>query len=71
MAVNRSQRQNLKRFEMARKLARSRSKGGKRSLREAELAAAGPMTKSGNAYAPTAIKLMLGRVSLYRTLERG
>jgi hypothetical protein len=59
--------------EMARKLARSRPKGGKRSLREisAELAAAGHMTKSGNAYAPTAIKLMLSRVSVYRALERG
>jgi DNA invertase Pin-like site-specific DNA recombinase len=49
--------------EMARKLARSRPKGGKRSLREisAELAAAGHTTKSGNPYAPTAIKLMLER----------
>jgi hypothetical protein len=58
---------------MASKLARSRPKGGKRSLREisAELAAAGHMTKSGNAYAPTAIKLMLSRVSVFRTLERG
>jgi hypothetical protein len=38
-------------------------KGGKRSLREisAALAEAGHTTKSGNPYAPTAIKLMLER----------
>lgn len=49
--------------EMVRKLARTRPKGGKRSLREisAELAAAGHTTKSGTPYAPTAIKLMLER----------
>jgi hypothetical protein len=47
--------------ELARKLARSRPKGGKRSLHEisAELAAAGHTTKSGTPYAATAIKLML------------
>jgi len=47
--------------ELARKLARARPKGGKRSLREisAELAAAGHTTKSGTPYAATAIKLML------------
>ena len=47
--------------ELARKLARARPKGGKRSLREisAELAAAGHTTKSGKPYAATAIKLML------------
>nr|WP_074124955.1 hypothetical protein [Bradyrhizobium sp. NAS96.2] len=49
--------------KMARKLARARPKGGKRSLREisAELAAAGHLTASGTAYAPTAVKLMLAR----------
>jgi DNA invertase Pin-like site-specific DNA recombinase len=48
--------------ELARKLARARPKGGKRSLREisAALAATGHMTKTGNPYAATAIKLMLG-----------
>jgi DNA invertase Pin-like site-specific DNA recombinase len=48
-------------IEMARKLARARPKGGKRSLREisAALAAAGHVTKTGNRYAATAIKLML------------
>ncbi|OAF18778.1 hypothetical protein [Bradyrhizobium neotropicale] len=47
--------------EMARKLSRARPKGGKRSLREisAALAAAGHVTKPGNPYAATAIKLML------------
>jgi DNA invertase Pin-like site-specific DNA recombinase len=49
--------------ELARKLARARPKGGKRSLRElsAALAEAGHTTKSGKAYAATAIKLMLTR----------
>ena len=48
-------------IELARKLARARPKGGKRSLREisAALAAAGHTTKQGSAYAPTAVKLML------------
>jgi hypothetical protein len=48
-------------IEFARKLSRSRPKGGKRSLREisAELAAAGHTTASGTPYAATAIKLML------------
>lgn len=48
---------------LARSLARSRPKGGKRSLREisAELAAAGHTTKSGTPYAATAVKLMLAR----------
>ncbi|WP_338309427.1 recombinase family protein [Bradyrhizobium sp. TM233] len=47
--------------ELARKLARSRPKGGRRSLREvsAALAEAGHTTKTGKPYAPTAIKLML------------
>jgi DNA invertase Pin-like site-specific DNA recombinase len=47
--------------ELARKLARTRPKGGKRSLREisASLAEAGHTTKTGNPYAATAIKLML------------
>ena len=51
--------------ELARKLARVRPKGGKRSLREisAGLAAAGHTTNSGTPYAPTAIKLMLARSS--------
>ncbi|UFS76035.1 recombinase family protein [Tardiphaga sp. 37S4] len=49
--------------ELARSLARAKPKGGKRSLREisAALAAAGHTTKAGTPYAPTAIKLMLGR----------
>lgn len=49
--------------EMARKLARARPKGGKRSLREisAELAAAGHLTGLGNPYAPTAVKMMLAK----------
>lgn len=49
--------------ELARKLARARPKGGKRSLREiaTELAAAGHVTGLGKPYAPTAIKLMLAR----------
>jgi DNA invertase Pin-like site-specific DNA recombinase len=49
--------------ELARKLARARPKGGKRSLREIStaLAEAGHVTKSGNPYAATAIKLMLDR----------
>ncbi|MGM4872498.1 MULTISPECIES: hypothetical protein [Bradyrhizobium] len=49
--------------ELARKLARARPKGGKRSLREiaATLAEAGHLTKHGNRYAATAIKLMLDR----------
>jgi DNA invertase Pin-like site-specific DNA recombinase len=48
-------------IELARRLARTRPKGGKRSLREisAALAEAGHTTKRGNPYAPTAIKLML------------
>jgi DNA invertase Pin-like site-specific DNA recombinase len=48
---------------LARSLARTRPKGGKRSLREisAELAAAGYTTKSGTPYAATAVKLMLER----------
>jgi DNA invertase Pin-like site-specific DNA recombinase len=51
--------------ELARRLARTRPKGGKRSLREisAALAEAGHMTKTGKPYAPTAIKLMLARPS--------
>ncbi|WP_354095908.1 recombinase family protein [Bradyrhizobium sp. RT10b] len=49
--------------ELARKLARARPKGGKRSLREiaATLAEAGHLTKHGNRYAATAIKLILDR----------
>jgi DNA invertase Pin-like site-specific DNA recombinase len=49
--------------ELARKLARARPKGGKRSLRDvsAALAEAGHTTKSGKPYAATAIKLMLSR----------
>jgi DNA invertase Pin-like site-specific DNA recombinase len=48
---------------LARSLARSRPKGGKRSLREisAELAAAGYTSRTGRPYAPTAVKLMLRR----------
>lgn len=51
--------------ELARRLARARPKGGKRSLREisAALAEAGHTTKTGKPYAPTAIKLMLARTS--------
>jgi hypothetical protein len=51
--------------EYARKLARARPKGGKRSLREisAALAEAGHMTNTGRPYAPTAVKLMLARPS--------
>jgi DNA invertase Pin-like site-specific DNA recombinase len=51
--------------ELARRLARARPKGGKRSLREisAALAEAGHTTKNGKPYAPTAIKLMLARAS--------
>lgn len=47
--------------ELARKLARARPKGGKRSLREISTALleAGHTTNSGKLYAPTAIKLML------------
>ena len=47
--------------ELARKLARARPKGGKRSLREISTALleAGHSTNSGKLYAPTAIKLML------------
>ena len=47
--------------ELARKLARVRPKGGKRSLRDilAALAEAGDVTKTGNPYAATAVKLML------------
>jgi hypothetical protein len=50
-------------IELARKLARARPKGGKRSLREisAALAMAGHTTKRGKPYAATAIKLMLQR----------
>jgi hypothetical protein len=52
--------------EVARKLARARPKGGKRSLREisAALADAGHTTKSGKPYAPTAVKNMLGRAAV-------
>ena len=52
-------------IELARKLARARPKGGKRSLREvsAALADAGHTPKSGKPYAPTAVKNMLGRVA--------
>src|SRR3954471_11481644 len=52
-------------IELARKLARARPKGGKRSLREisAALAEVGHTTKSGKPYAPTAVKIMLGRVA--------
>lgn len=48
--------------ELARRLARSRPKGGRRSLREVStaLAEAGHTTKTGKPYAATAIKLMLG-----------
>jgi DNA invertase Pin-like site-specific DNA recombinase len=51
--------------ELARKLARARPKGGKRSLREisAALAEAGHTTKTGRPYAPTAVKNLLGRVA--------
>jgi hypothetical protein len=51
-------------IEMARKLARARPKGGKRSLRQisVELAAAGHLTKHDTPYAPTAVKLMLNRM---------
>jgi hypothetical protein len=51
--------------ELARRLARGRPKGGKRSLREisAALAEAGHTTNTGTPYAPTAIKLMLARNS--------
>jgi len=47
--------------ELARKLARARPKGGKRSLREisAALAEAGHVTKTDTPYAATAIKHML------------
>jgi DNA invertase Pin-like site-specific DNA recombinase len=47
--------------QLARQLARTRPKGGKRSLREisAALAEAGHATKTGKPYAPTAIKNML------------
>jgi DNA invertase Pin-like site-specific DNA recombinase len=46
---------------LARKLARSRPKGGKWSLREisAKLASEGHVTSYGTRYAPTAVKLML------------
>ena len=49
--------------ELARRLARARPKGGKRSLREIStaLAEAGHTTKTGTPYAPTAVKLMLVR----------
>jgi DNA invertase Pin-like site-specific DNA recombinase len=49
--------------ELARRFARARPKGGKRSLREisAALAEAGHTTKTGKPYAATAIKLMLSR----------
>jgi hypothetical protein len=49
--------------ELARKLARARPKGGKRSIREisAALAEAGHVTRSGKLYAPTAVKLMIER----------
>ena len=51
--------------ELARRLARARPKGGKRSLREIStaLAEAGHTTRMGKPYAPTAIKLMLARAS--------
>ena len=47
---------------LARKFARSRPKGGKRSLREiaAELAAVGHLTSKGTSYTATAIVRMLG-----------
>jgi hypothetical protein len=46
--------------ELARKLARARPKGGRRSREiSAALAEAGHVTKTGNPYAATAIKLML------------
>lgn len=51
--------------ELARRLARARPKGGKRSLREisAALAEAGHTTKTGRPYAPTAVKHMLERAA--------
>jgi DNA invertase Pin-like site-specific DNA recombinase len=51
--------------DLAHRLARTRPKGGKRSLREisAALAEAGHTTKTGKPYAATAIKLMLARAS--------
>lgn len=50
-------------IELARRLARARPKGGKRSLREIStaLAQAGHTTRSGKPYAPTAIKLMVAQ----------
>ena len=49
--------------ELARRLARARPKGGKRSFREvsAALAEAGHTTKTGKPYAATAVKLILSR----------
>jgi DNA invertase Pin-like site-specific DNA recombinase len=49
--------------ELARKLARARPKGGRRSLREiaGELAMLGHLTASGTPYAATAIARMLAR----------
>jgi DNA invertase Pin-like site-specific DNA recombinase len=57
--------------ELARKLARARPKGGKRSLREisAELAAAGHVTKHGTPYTAMAIKLMLERPRPFEASE--
>jgi hypothetical protein len=50
-------------IELARKLARARPKGGNPSLCKisAALAEAGDMTKAGNPYAATAVKLMLNQ----------
>jgi DNA invertase Pin-like site-specific DNA recombinase len=55
-------------IELARSLARSRPKGGKRSLREvaSALAEAGHTTQTGKPYAATAIKLMLNASRLPR-----
>lgn len=56
-------REGREAIALARKLARSRPKGGKRSLREisAKLASEGHVTSAGTPYAATAVKLMLGR----------
>jgi hypothetical protein len=52
---------------MAKKLARKRPKGGKRSLREigAELAMAGFTTKSGKSFEATAVKRMRSQQSAW------
>lgn len=49
---------------LARKLRRTRPKGGKRSLREiaGQLEAAGFVSRSGKRYAPTAVARMLGEL---------